>query len=105
MSSLIFIASQLDRLMVEAVVEKMISMETHAPAPEGASGGGRCMAGQPPHRVVRLCSENTGIRETHKKMHPTLGMILHHGMVCIPPALNLSDFLSHPGSRESARGR
>jgi len=73
--------------------------------PEGTSGGRPCMAGQPPHRVLKLYLGNTGIRVTHQEMHPTLDTVLRHGMVCIPPALNPSDLRSQPGSRESAKGR
>jgi len=104
-SSLISIAAQLGRLMVEAVVEKMRPVKAHARPPEGTSGGRRCMAGQPPHRVLRLCLGNTGIRATHQEMHPTLDTVLHHGMVCISSGLDPSDPSSQPESRESARGR
>ena len=87
------------------VVEKMRSVGARVRPPEETLEGSRCAVIKPPHWVVRLCLGNTVIRATHQEIHPTLDTVLHHGMACIPPALNLSDLSSQPRSGVSASRR
>jgi len=89
--------------MAEVVVEKMKRtrlVKTYPRAQERTPGGGMLHCELTASLVLKSCLGEERIRSTYRAICIALEIVLHHGIVALPPASNRSHLRSKPESRK-----